>query len=202
MEEKDKFDELQDLLSVASCFNRELEEKLDLERAQGITLLGLKAENAQYGIIELIKLLSKGRNTGIYASGTSPVENLAAKFEQEGIATEGITFVDFATRKDDEEENDNLVYVGGPQEIMALEIAIYKAIENTPDNENSFFVFDSISILLAYHGKQLVEKFFHAITTELRKKPGINAVFISMDDQAEKEVLTRISQYCDETIFL
>lgn len=196
------FEELQNLLSLQGCLGREIKEKIDLEQDKGITLLVVKTENTHCTIIEVIRLLSKAKQLGVYTSGRIPAEGIAEKLEGAKVSTKNLFFIDFAARRAKKMKKGKFYFVSGPKQITALEIILYKTIQKIPENKKAYLVFDSVSAMKAHHKKQDIEKFVHALSTKIRKKKKLAAFLLLVEEKGEKAFCTKISQYCDKTVFL
>jgi len=148
---------------------------------------------------EIVNHLSCRKCSGIYVTVNRPYDAIVADLKKAKVDTERMFFIDAITKMVGGQSGhaDNATFIGSPQFLNELSIAIDQAVEALPKGER-FLYFDSVNSLLVYNNAGTVARFVHFLSGKLREK-GISGVFIGMDSETES-LLPFISQCVDKVV--
>ncbi|MDO8627799.1 MAG: hypothetical protein Q7K42_05000 [Candidatus Diapherotrites archaeon] len=154
--------------------------------------------------LELVKLfIAKPKKTGIYITSNKSASYLLHSLESQGIDSSNVFFIDAISREEGSEEvaGKNISYVDSPNDLVDLSVKIDEAFEQLKDKKEVFVIFDSVSTLLIYNGKEAVEKFVHSIVGRFQRLK-VKGVLLMVKSEEHKGVTDAISQFCDKTFDL
>lgn len=178
----------------------ELEGALDEE---GVILVIPTAEEYQEVNQEIIHHLVQEKDlNGIYTTVNEPYRTVKNFLQEGGIDTENIFFVD-AVSMDigaEEVERENVMYLESPQHLTDISIVMSESIGKLPEGEK-FLFFDSMSTLTIYNNITTVAKFAHFLTGKIRNW-NVTGVIISIESEADEQVINRLKQFADRVIEL
>ena len=171
------------------------------ELKQYIALAIVEAPKYQQTNIEIIKELTERNATpGVYVTLNRPYENLRTEFEAEHIDTRMIIFIDAVTETagGKTEKTESCLFIGSPQNLSDISIAMDQAVRAVPGKEK-FLFFDSLNVLLIYNAVGTVARFIHFLATKMRVW-GVKGIIISLQKESNKELVDEIEQLCDKRI--
>jgi hypothetical protein len=149
--------------------------------------------NNSYGdsLKNLVSDMSKIFNKICYISLNKPYKSLLKGFEQKGVTTKKLLFIDAVDKGFDSE---GIVHVSSPKALTELNIAITKSLSNGLVDS---ILFDSLSTLLMYEEPATVIKFAHSIISSFRIK-GIKTVLTCLEGDAKSELIKDLSMFVDK----
>ncbi len=182
---------------------KELENKIEKAPEQpGITLLKTSSEDYQAVNMAIMRSLVTDHDLpGIYVTVNKPYGTITNVLEENDIDASKIFFIDAISEDLNEEPPErrkNVMFVDSPKNLTDISIILSEAIDNMPEDEK-FVFFDSMSVLTIYNDKEAVTKFAHYLTGKMRTW-NVAGVIISVEDEMEHDVLTHLTQLCDNVI--
>ncbi len=181
----------------AQLVRREIEEKLHgLE--DYIVLLVVDAKDYQEVTLEVIKYYTEDENMpGIYVTLNKPFETIKNIMKNAGIDTRMIIFIDTITKTAGGavSKNDECLFIGNPQNLTDLSVAMNDAVNALMSNKK-FIFFDSLSTLLIYNQPDIVARFAHMLAGKMRVWK-VRGVITSIEAEADSRVISQIGQFCD-----
>lgn len=175
--------------------------KVDLDET--LTLVLVDAYNYNESNVEVVKYLSNIKKlVGVYVTVNKPYKTVYQLFKKEKINTDAILFIDCISRVDPKRSNkeDNCLYVGSPQNLTGISIAISEAVQALPTKDKFLFL-DSLSTLSIYNSTGSMLKFSHFITNNMRKW-GITGIIICLEKESDASLITQLEGFCDTTVNL
>ncbi len=147
------------------------------------------------GIIK--KLVNEDKTPGVYVTLNKPYKTLKSLFEREKIDSSLILFIDAVTNTKDKrlEKTKDCLYIGSPENLSDISVAMDEAVRAVP-GEKKFVFFDSLSTLLIYNQPGTIAKFIHFLAGKMREW-GVKGIIISLEKGANKELIDKLSQFCD-----
>ncbi len=137
---------------------------------------------------------------GIYVTVNKPFTTLTTELDRAGIDTDNIFFIDAISRETGMEDVDgNVSFLPSPEHLTDISIAMTEAYNGMKDRAPLFLFFDSLSTLTIYHGFDTVSQFAHYLTGRLRKWE-VKGIIMSIEDEADDELINQLSQFCDAVI--
>lgn len=134
----------------------------------------------------------------IYVSITKPYAAITDILEEKGIPSEEIFFIDCMSKAQggsDAVRAENCVFID-PENLTNISIAISQAVENLPEDEDKLLVFDTLSALRIHNDDEPLEQFGQFLTSKIRNWD-IKSVILTLEDEVDDEVISRVSQFCD-----
>jgi KaiC/GvpD/RAD55 family RecA-like ATPase len=168
-----------------------------------VILATVKAKDYQETNLKLIKhLTSEESIPGVYVTLSKPFETMQKIFRRKGIDTDMVLFIDAVTDTSDKEikKTKECLYIGGPEKLSDVSIAMDQAVRALPSKEK-FVFFDSLSVLLMYNQVETVAKFIHFLASKMRTWK-VKGIIISLQKNKDKELIDELSQFCDSTFDL
>lgn len=167
----------------------------------GITLIKTSSTDYQQANITILdSLVNIHSLSGIYVTVNKPYTTITNLLNEKNIDPSRIFFIDAISKDRDTEidEQDNVMFVESPQNLTDISIVLTEAVETMPDTEK-FVFFDSMSILTIYNDNKTVTKFAHYLTGKMRKW-NVAGVIISVEDEMNDELISHLTQFCDNVI--
>jgi len=175
-----------------------------IEEALGdnsITLMKTSSETYQATNLAIVDALVNDHELpGIYVTVNKPYTTITRLLEENDIDPGRVFFID-AISKDmdtDREDADNVIFIESPQRLTDISIVMTDAVQGMNDRER-FVFFDSMSILTIYNDSKTVTKFAHYLTGKMRKW-NVAGVIISVEDEMNDELISHLTQFCDNVI--
>ncbi|MBI2673516.1 hypothetical protein HYX19_04595 [Candidatus Woesearchaeota archaeon] len=172
-----------------------LQKELSSNKENRIYLLVTDTEDYHYSILSLLEYFTdKLKLEGIYITFNRPYSTIVNKLKGDKIDTSKICFIDCTGKK---ESNENCFFIDGPQSLTELSILI----TSITDSKNvGFLLFDSLSALLVYNKKDIVERFTHYLMNKARLFNTLSFFIILKEDEASNKITPNISLFCDKII--
>ena len=170
----------------------ELNQLKDLK--EFVVLATVKAKDYQKTNLEIVRNLTEDMNIpGVYVTLNKPYSAMKDILKKAGIDTRLIIFIDAVTKAEQKKKNDCL-FIGSPENLSDISIAMDQAVRALP--KNKFLFFDSLNTLLVYNEVQTVVKFIHFLASKMRVWK-VKGIIISLEKKANKELIDELSQFCD-----
>jgi len=164
-----------------------------------IALATVPAASYSKNNIEMIRILTETQNTpGVYVTLNKPFETLESSLKKAKINTNKIIFIDAVTKTSggESEKIKNCLFIGSPENLSDISIAMDQAVRAIPGKER-FVFFDSLSTLLIFNSVEVVAKFIHFLAGKMRVWK-VKGIIISIEDkQGNKKLIDKLSQVCD-----
>ena len=167
-----------------------------------IVLLETTAEKSLEASLASINFLVNKKNyIGIVLSASRPYKNLVNIYEQRGIDTKKILFLDCISKSQsvDLDETGNVLYLEAASDLTNISLAIKGSMEKIKGDK--FVFIDSITSMLIHNKPEIFARFIHGILTKMRIN-GISGLLISLENETDKEIRAEIAQLCDRVVKL
>lgn len=151
----------------------------------------------QDAIVELVRYFTAKTPRGIYVSLNKPFPVLSKTFDKAGLPTNSLFFVDAITNVPSLEEGPLATCLGSGVGLSNLCIGISKAVSRF--SEDKFLFLDSLSTLLIYNDSKAVAKFAHLLTEKMRRW-GISGSLLTVEMNAERDVVSQLAPFCDRVV--
>lgn len=174
----------------------ELEEKLK-NLKEYVALATIETKNYQKTNLEIIRHLTEDKNIpGVYVTLNRSFETMNQTLKDAGIDTRMIIFIDAVTKISggDIQKKDNCLFIGSPEKLTDISIAMDQAVRALP--KETFVFFDSLSILLLYNHVNTVAKFIHFLSGKMRVWH-VKGIIVSLRKKEDDELIKELSQFCD-----
>ncbi len=165
---------------------------------QYIALATVPAAAYQRTNIEFVKHFTEEEEIpGVYVTLNKPYETIERILKKEKVDTRMVIFIDAVTKTAGGElkKTKNCLYIGNPERLSDISIAMDQAVRAIPVNEK-FVLFDSLSTLLLYNNSETVAQFVHFLAGKMRVWK-IKGIIISLEKGADKELIEKLTQVCD-----
>ncbi len=162
-----------------------------------IALATVPASSYNKTNLQIIKNLTEEQKTpGVYVTLNKPYSTMVENFKKNKIDNRMIIFVDCVTKLSDSDlkKTKGCLYIGSPEKLSDISIAMDQAVRAIPTNEK-FVFFDSLSTLLMYNKSETVAKFIHFLATKMRIWK-VKGIIISLEKE-NKELIDKLTQVCD-----
>ena len=179
-----------------------IDEALKDETEPGISLVLTNAKKYNEANIALTEYMVNTKGIpGVYVTLNKPYRTMKKNLEGK-VDLRMLIFIDAITKSTGGKitKDDECLYLDTMQNLTDLGVAIDQAIRAIP-NEEKFLLFDSLSTLLIYSQVGSVAKFIHFLTGKIRAL-GVNGVLLSLVHGEDDELLSQLSMFCDQTIYL
>ncbi len=153
----------------------------------------------QDAVMTMLGYFVKRSWRGIYISLNKPFAVLSRTFEKAGIATDSLFFVDAITNVPSVEEDSTHACLGSGIDLSNLCIGISRAVNRVGGEK--FLFLDSLSTLLIYNDAKTVAKFAHLLTEKMRRWSASGSL-LTVDTNAERDVVSQIAPFCDKVVKL
>ena len=176
---------------------------LDMESVEpgDVVLVLTNAEKYLSTTIEILKdLIIEKKYPCIYVTINKPYGALLNTLKKHKINTGKIFFIDLISKmtKTAVDGAKDCLFIGSPESLTELSIAISESIKNVPEN-NKFIFLDSLSTLLIYNQTGTVTKFAHFLTGKM-KAEGVETIIISLEKEMDEKLVSQISTFVDKVI--
>lgn len=153
----------------------------------------------QEAVIELVKYFTSRTARGIYVSLNKPHAVLSKNLDKAGIPISQLFFVDAITNVPAPSESSEAACLGSGIDLSNLCIGISSAINRF--SEEKFLFLDSLSTLLIYNDPKTVAKFAHLLTEKMRRW-GASGSLVTVEMNAERDVVSQLAPFCDKVVKL
>ncbi|HDM67170.1 MAG TPA: hypothetical protein ENG62_02150 [Thermoplasmatales archaeon] len=183
-------------------------EQLDIEKEfdglpEGwIVLLETSAERSlEVSLAALQYLINNKEYIGIVLSASRPYKNLVQLYENKGIDTSRILFLDCISKSQslDIDQAGNVIYLDSVSDLTNISLALKGSMEKIPGDK--FVYIDSITTMLIHNTPEMFARFIHGVLTKMRIQ-GISGLLISLENETDKEIRAEIAQLCDRIVKL
>ncbi len=165
-----------------------------------LAILVVPPESYAYISSEMpVELVNEWGMEGIFVSANKPYLTVENSFKQSGILDK-ITFVDCASRLAGEEPTgEKLILINNPADLPDLTKSITRITRDCL--EKRFLVFDSLTTLLIYSEFGSLTQFAHTLGLIMKARK-VTCLFLAVDQEATKEMLTFLSSIADKYVHL
>ena len=163
-----------------------------------VALATVDAKNYQKTNLEIIRHLIEDKNIpGVYVTLNKPFDTMQDVFKKEKIDIRMIIFIDAVTKTvgGEIEKTDKCLFIGAPDNLSDISIAMDQAVRSLPSKER-FVFFDSLSTLLVYNSVPTVARFIHFLAGKMRVWK-VKGVIVSLRKEKDKELIDELTQFCD-----
>ena len=138
--------------------------------------------------------------SGVYVTASRPYIYLTKAFQDKGINTENILFIDCVSALAGEhaDRKGNCVFVENPVSLESISTHLENLLSDIGPKKRFIFL-DSLSTFLIYNTESSVAKFSHMLINKLRVID-TSGVFMSLEKEAPTETIQRLIQMCDKVI--
>ena len=150
--------------------------------------------------LAIIKHMVDQKIPGVYVTLNKPYDAIKEALSKEGIDEQLIIFIDAVTKTAGGElqKTDKCLFIGSPENLSDISMAMDQAIRAIPSNEK-FVFFDSLSTLLLYNNKETVARFIHFLSGKMRVWK-VRGIIISLRAATDEELIDELTQFCDVKI--
>ena len=149
------------------------------------------------GIVKILKKNPSQKNV-IYVTTNKPYATIVNSLKSKSIKTENILFIDCISKQikqDTSKEADNCIYIGSPQNLTAISIAVNESIKSMKGKK--MLLLDSLSILLIYNDANTIGKFSNFLLNKMRAAD-VDTVVLALESDANKDIIKQIESFVDE----
>lgn len=180
------------MLDVKETFKKEVSSLKDY-----ILLITVDAKNYQKTSVDVVKSLVNEQNIpGVYVTLNKPYDIMQRSLAGNGIDTRLIIFIDANTRTQ-LGKVDNCLYIGSPEKLSDLSVAMDQAIKALAGEK--FLVFDSLNTLAIFNKPSTMARFVHFLAGKMREWR-IKGIIITLKKETEQALLDEITQFADARI--
>ena len=184
------------MLELKETFKKEVKSLSDY-----LLLVAVDAKSYQSSVIEVLNYLVKEQNVpGVYVTLNKPYEILQRMFESNGIDSRIIIFIDVTSKSQDSKKVGNCLYIGDPEKLSDMSVAIDQAVKALPGTEK-FLIFDSLNTLSIFNKPATVARFVHFLAGKIREWK-IKGIIITLAKETEESLLDELTQFSDARIDL
>ena len=177
---------------------KKIEKELNNVPEGGITLIETNVENSNELNLAVIKVLTVKNYYGLILSASRPYANLISFYKKNNINTEKLFFLDCVSKSEtkNKENTNNVLYIENLSDLTHILISIDEIVKKI---KSKYIVIDSINTMLIHNKAEVFARFLHSLMTKLRLNL-VNGLFISFEDEKNKEIRAEIAQLCDKVI--
>jgi hypothetical protein len=169
----------------------------ELDNPIVLTLIDpMRYQEAVFGVL---KYFASKSSRGVYVTLNKPFSVLTKNFEKAGIPSNSLFFVDGVTNVSAVEEASDHACLGSGIDLSNLCIGISRAVGQLKDEK--FLLLDSLSTLLIYNESRAVSKFAHLLTEKMRRW-NTQGSLLTVEMNAEKDVVSQLAPFCDKVVKL
>ena len=133
-----------------------------------IVLVTVDAGNYQKSNIEILKLLVNEQKTpGVYVTLNKPFDIMQRVFKQNKIDSRLVIFIDAISKVDENKKVKNCLFIGSPEKLSDISVAMDQAVKALPTKERFVFV-DSINTLQVFNKPGTVARFVYFLASKIR----------------------------------
>ncbi len=168
-----------------------------------IALATIPAKEYQKANTSIIKELVEEQNTpGVYITLNKPFATIKETLKNKGVDTRMIIFIDAITKtvKGEVKKTKNCLYIGSPENLSDISLAMDQAIRSLPSKEK-FVFFDSLNLLLMYNEVDTVARFIHFVASKMRVWK-VKGIIVSLTKEKNNELIEELMQFCDVIVEL
>ncbi|MBS3100570.1 hypothetical protein J4204_00370 [Candidatus Woesearchaeota archaeon] len=180
------------MLELKESFKKEVKSLKDY-----ILLIAVDAKSYQKTVIDATKFLVNEQNIpGVYVTLNKPYEIMQRALSSNGIDTRLLIFID-ATSRTEAKKVGNCLYIGSPEKLSDMSVAMDQAIKALPGDK--FLIFDSLNTLLIFNKPATVARFIHFLTGKMREWK-VKGIIVTLEKETEQVLLDELTQFSDARI--
>lgn len=176
------------MLEVKETFKKEIKSLKDY-----IFLITVDAKSYQKTTVDIVKFLSEQNIPGVYITLNKPYNIIQRILADNGIDTRLIIFIDAASRTEPNKVG-NCLYIGSPEKLSDLSVAMDQAVKALPDEK--FLIFDSLNTLSIFNKPATMARFVHFLTAKMREWK-VKGIIITLEKETEPALLDELTQFAD-----
>ena len=182
-------------MDVKAQFKKEVSNLKDY-----IVLIRVNAKNYQDTNVAILKsLVNEQKTPGIYVTLNKPFEVMQRLLKKNDIDSRLIIFIDaFTDIGENKKRVKNCLYIGSPEKLSDISIAMDQAVKSLPTKEK-FLFFDSINTLQVFNNPGTVMKFVHFLAAKIREWK-VKGIIILISSSADEPLTNELVQFCDTKI--
>jgi len=167
-----------------------------------LILVTVNSNNYQKSNLEILKLLvSEQKIPGVYVTLNKPFEVMQRLLNKNKIDARLILFIDaIAKVPEGKKRIKNCLFVGSPEKLSDISVAMDQAIKSLPTKEK-FVFFDSINTLQLFNKPGTVARFIYFLSSKIREWK-VKGIIISLKKNTEESYINELTQLCDANINL
>ena len=182
------------MLELKETFKKEVKSLKDY-----ILLVTSDAKSYQSTVVDLVKFLVDEQNIpGVYVTLNKPYEVMQRNFESSNIDMRLIIFIDATSRTEGTKKVENCLYIGSPEKLSDMSVAMDQAIKGLPTTEK-FLIFDSLNTLAIFNKPATVARFVHFLVGKMREWK-IKGIIITLERETDQILLDELTQFSDARI--
>ncbi len=182
------------MIAVQESFRKEISNLKDY-----LLLVTVDAKNYQNATIDLLRfLVNIQNNPGVYVTLNKPYEVVQRNLANSSIDSRLIIFIDATSRTEQIKKVDNCLYIGSPEKLSDISVAMDQAIRALPTAEK-FLIFDSLNTLSIFNKPPTVARFVHFLAGKIREWK-IKGIIITLEKETEQSLLDELTQFADSRI--
>ena len=180
------------MLELRESFKKEVRSLKDY-----ILLITVDSKNYQKTVIDVVKFLVSEQNIpGVYVTLNKPYEIMQRIMNSNGIDTRLVIFID-ATSRAETKKVDNCLYIGSPEKLSDMSVAMDQAVKALPGDK--FLIFDSLNTLLIFNKPATVARFVHFLTGKMREWK-VKGIIITLEKETDEALLDELTQFADARV--
>ena len=163
-----------------------------------VILATVPPESFQKINISLIKHLTKNVNIpGVYVALSKSFSAVKSSLQKAKVDTRVLIFIDAITKTvgGKTEKAKDCLYIGTPENLSDLSLAMDQAVTSLPGREK-FLFFDSLNTLLIYNDIKTVARFIHFLAGKMRVWK-VKGIIVSLQKKGNEDLINELSQFCD-----
>lgn len=182
-------------MDVKAQFKKEVSDLKDY-----IVLIKVGAKDYQDTNVAILKsLVNEQKTPGIYVTLNKPFEVMQRLLKKNSIDSRLIIFIDaFTDIGENKKKVKNCLYIGSPEKLSDISIAMDQAVKSLPTKEK-FLFFDSINTLQVFNNPGTVMKFVHFLAIKIREWK-VKGIIILISSSADEPLTNELVQFCDTKI--
>ena len=166
-----------------------------------VILITVDAKNYQNTPIHILKfLVNEQRIPGVYVTLNKPYEVMLRNLQSNNIDQRLVIFIDAVSRTEQTKKIDNCLYIGSPEKLSDISVAMDQAIKALPTTDK-FLIFDSLNTLSIFNKPGTVARFIHFLAGKMREWK-IKGIVITLDKETDQSLLDELTQFSDARIDL
>ena len=184
------------MIAVQESFRKEVSNLKDY-----LLLVTVDAKNYQNTAIDLLRfLVNEQSNPGVYVTLNKPYEVIQRNLANSSIDARLIIFIDATSRTEQTKKIENCLYIGSPEKLSDISVAMDQAIKALPTSEK-FLIFDSLNTLSIFNKPATVARFIHFMAGKIREWK-VKGIIITLEKETEQSLLDELTQFADSRVDL
>ncbi len=180
-----------EMLEFKETFDNEVKSLKDY-----ILLITVDAKNYQKTAIDIVRSLINEQNVpGVYVTLNKPYEIAQRLLLGNGIDPRLIIFIDAATRAEIPKKVENCLYIGSPEKLSDMSVAMDQAVKALT-TEEKFLIFDSLNTLAIFNKPATVARFIYFLTAKMREWR-VKGIVITLEKETDQVILDQLTQSSD-----